>query len=271
MTDSSDDHRPKKATSKRYYSSDSSSDDERRKKRHKKSKHKKKKSSSRRRDYDDSSPSSDDGRKKRKKRRKDESSDDDSQEESRKKRKKDKKSSKSKDEPPSYKPGVLPFGSFGILRATDYHKTQHQRSFEVWMGEIKGIPSFTGAKWELTQYFAEYMEDFNTCTFPHEKYFDYDKWELQEYERQKRQDQVLKTGSNTMLADEAEHRDEMRRKQQLVKQKDLDLLKQTMTSDKVQDMKHQQELLSQMRHAYKTGDEETRQRLARKLEPADER
>jgi hypothetical protein len=106
---------------------------------------------------------------------------------------------------------------------------------------------------------------------PHEKYFDYDKWELQEYERQKRQDQILKTGSNSMLADEAEHRDQMRKKQQLLKQKELELLKQTMTSDKVQDMKHQQELLSQMRHAYKTGDEETRQRLAKKLEPVDER
>lgn len=275
---SSEDDRHKKTTRKRStreYFSDSS-DSDRRKKRHRKKDKKTTKKSNRRRDFNsdsDVSSSEEDNRHRKRHRKRRKSTDERCEEETKKKRKKEKKGIQgtAANDLPTYRPGVLPFGTFGILKAADYHKTQYQRSFEAWMGEIKAIPSFTGAKWELNQYFAEFMEDFNTCTFPHVKYFDYDKWEQEEYDRQKNKDQSVKSGSNSMLADEAQHREVMREKQQRLKRQEMQLLKQTMTSDKVQDMKHQQLLQSEMRHAYKTGDEETRQRLARKLEPTEER
>lgn len=36
---------------------------------------------------------------------------------------------------------------------------------------------------QTKQHFREYMEDFNTCTLPHEKYIDLEKWEMAEYNR----------------------------------------------------------------------------------------
>ncbi|CAN0529980.1 unnamed protein product, partial [Ectocarpus sp. 8 AP-2014] len=33
---------------------------------------------------------------------------------------------------------------------------------------------------QTKQYFREYMEDFNTCTLPHDKYIDLEKWEMAE-------------------------------------------------------------------------------------------
>ena len=57
------------------------------------------------------------------------------------------------------------------------------------MEEVKGVPSFSGPKWELQEYYKEYMEDFNTATLPHIKYYNYDKWETEEYEKNKEQGQ----------------------------------------------------------------------------------
>ncbi len=45
--------------------------------------------------------------------------------------------------------------------------------------------SFTGRKWELQNYITEYMEDYNTATLPHIKYYNYDKWEMGEYQNNK--------------------------------------------------------------------------------------
>jgi len=47
------------------------------------------------------------------------------------------------------------------------------QEFEVWLREVKHITEFNGPKWEQKEMFKEYMEDFNTCTFPHEKYATY--------------------------------------------------------------------------------------------------
>ncbi|EEC45092.1 predicted protein [Phaeodactylum tricornutum CCAP 1055/1] len=72
--------------------------------------------------------------------------------------------------------GLPVFGKYGLLKPSDLHKMK--RSFDVWMAEVQGIPAFNGPKWELQQYFATYVEDYNTATLPHKKYYDYDKWEI---------------------------------------------------------------------------------------------
>jgi hypothetical protein len=32
-------------------------------------------------------------------------------------------------------------------------------------------------------YFKDFMEDYNTATMPHEKYYNYERWEMEEYRR----------------------------------------------------------------------------------------
>lgn len=38
---------------------------------------------------------------------------------------------------------------------------------------------------EVMKYFRDFMEDYNTATMPHEKYYHYDKWEMADYQRRK--------------------------------------------------------------------------------------
>jgi hypothetical protein len=144
-----------------------------------------------------------------------------------------------------------------------------QRSFEVWMAEVKGIPVFTGPKWELLNYFGEYAEDFNTATFPHVKYYDYEKWELEEYAKQQSRNQEL-AGRSVVLADELQHQQLQQKKHAATKKAELNLVFGTMNREKVESMKRQAELRSQMQIAFKTGDKETYKKLKAKLEPEPE-
>jgi len=38
---------------------------------------------------------------------------------------------------------------------------------------------------EVMKYFRDFMEDYNTATMPHEKFYHYEKWEIADYQRRK--------------------------------------------------------------------------------------
>jgi hypothetical protein len=221
----------------------STSSDDSREPRHKK----KKKKRSRRDDY--STSSSSDSNRKRKRHRKD--------------KKKKKVSSKSKKDTED---NTLPtFGKYGILKASDYHKEQTQRSFTIWMEEVKGIGAFTGPKWELQEYYKEYMEDYNTATFPHDKYYNYDKWEMEEYEKNKAK---LNSGATSELQrDEVLHRRSLQQQTEAKRKEERAFALSLMSKEKVEEMKRKKQLESEMAHAYKIGDQATYQRLKNRLEP----
>lgn len=122
----------------------------------------------------------------------------------------------------------------------------------MWMEQIKGISGRIPSH-EETKLWEEYREDFNTATLPHKKYYDYDKWELQEYEKNK----------NTGQSIEEESRLE---RQRTKAEAEKALLLATMNSGKIQDMRRQAELRTQMQAAFKMGDMETYQKLKDKLE-----
>ncbi|KAI9031383.1 hypothetical protein DFJ74DRAFT_702391 [Hyaloraphidium curvatum] len=107
----------------------------------------------------------------------------DREKEERRRRKKEKKAKrKAKEEKKARKEkekkdrgGPLPFGARGILRSTDMYTKDAE--FHAWLTEIKRIDPGVVPPRELREYFAEYAEDFNTCTLPHEKYYDLARWE----------------------------------------------------------------------------------------------
>lgn len=220
-----------------------------------------------RRDYDSYSSlssyessgddSSLDDRRRRKKRSKDRK-----KKSNRKKGKKSKKSAKEKDDKKKKDDGVPYFGKYGILKASDYQK--QQRTFTVWLEEVKGIMSFSGPKWELQNYFKEYMEDFNTATLPHIKYYDYDKWEMEEY--QKNKEKAASASKSVAQRDEFLHMQSLQEKAKEKRQKELDLVRNMMSKEKREEMKLKAKLQSEMAHAYKTGDQETYLRLKNRLE-----
>jgi len=120
------------------------------------------------------------------------------------------------------------------------------------MGEVQGLPSFTGSKFELKEYFKTFAEDFNTCSFPHDKYYDYDRWEMEDYRRRQ---ELLTSGEGVKgVDDEARHREEMRAVAERKKMEHTKDVMSRMSADKIAEMKGQDLLRAKMANAYKTGD-----------------
>jgi hypothetical protein len=226
------------------YSSHSDSDDDRRRRRHDKEK-KKKHESKKHKKRDDRSR---DRKSKRHKHKKDRRRDDSATTE-------------------TFAAASPTFGQYGIIKASDM--TKMQRSFEIWLSEVHGvhISSSSIPRYELQQYFDTYREDYNTATLPHIKYYNYDKWELEEHEKQKRELEQSGQNSSALINDERNHAMEMQR---IAKQKEeaaLQLVAATMNTTKVKEMQHQKQLQSQMQMAFKMGDHETYRKIKEKLQP----
>jgi hypothetical protein len=228
------------------YSSYSDNDNDRRRRKH--SKDKKKKHESKRHKKDDDR--SKDKKSKKKKRKKEGRRDD-------------------KDTTENFVSATPTFGQYGIIKASDMAKMQ--RSFEIWLSEVHGVhmSSSNIPRYELQQYFDTYREDYNTATLPHVKYYNYDKWELEEHERLKRESDQSGQNNSALINDERKHAMELQR---IAKQKEeaaLQLVAATMNTTKVKEMQHQKQLQSQMQMAFKMGDHETYRKIKEKLQPPD--
>ena len=74
-------------------------------------------------------------------------------------------------------------------------------------------------------------------------------------------------GTTTALLDELHHREAMAERARIKRLEADRVLQYSMTASKREEMKHQAQLRHEMTVAYKTGDEETRRKLQRRLEP----
>lgn len=62
------------------------------------------------------------------------------------------------------------YGKYGIIRESDLASKISE--FQQWATEVKRVNIEALAKWEEKELFAEFMEDYNTSTLPHRKYYD---------------------------------------------------------------------------------------------------
>jgi hypothetical protein len=225
-------------------------------------------------DDDSSSPSSSYRHRKKRKRSKHDYDDDDDNDRKKKKRKKDKKKKHSRKEKKSNKKkkksksekdedkddGRPVWGKYGIIKLSDLpHK---QRSFNVWLEEVKKIPGFNGPKYELHNLFKEYAEDYNTATLPHIKYYDYEKWELEEYNKTK-----AAAASSSSHGKEAAFFLEQQEAAKKKRERDQMLVRSLMSKEKIEEMKRKQEVQAEMAHAFKTGNQQRYLQLKARLEP----
>ena len=214
----------------------------------------------------DSTSTEEEDRKRRKKHSKSKRKHKDHKKERKHKKEKKRKVENDKERKDKEDDDVPVFGKFGILKASDFYKKQ--RSFEKWMEEIKGMPHFNGAKWEQQKYFDEYREDYNTATLPHIKYYDFEKWEMEDYQKQQaKQRELADSGKSSRQADEARHQLEQRKMAHHKQRADQNLILSMMSREKVQEMKRQQQLKAELEVAFKTGDQEKIKKLKAKLEP----
>lgn len=77
------------------------------------------------------------------------------------------------------------------------------------------MPDVQGSKWEILNYFREFMEDYNTATMPHEKFYNYDAWELKEHQRKQDKKEKKRLKVQETFNDEEERRLELQREREL--------------------------------------------------------
>ncbi|WVN89605.1 uncharacterized protein L203_104832 [Cryptococcus depauperatus CBS 7841] len=131
--------------------------------------------SKRRHSYSDSDPSSSsDGseseeRRRKKKREKERQREREDREE-RRKRKKEKRARKEQKKTKT----SISWGKYGIISDLDMSKKDTE--FRAWLVEERKINLETVKKEVLKKEFATFVEDYNTATLPHEKYYDMNKY-----------------------------------------------------------------------------------------------
>ncbi|KAF9995561.1 hypothetical protein BGZ79_010752 [Entomortierella chlamydospora] len=89
----------------------------------------------------------------------------------RKDRKKDKKKSKKEKKSHSSKA----YGTYGILTPADMWNKENE--FQAWLMEVKKLNPETIPHNKMKDHFIGFMEDYNTVTMPHEKFYNLTKWE----------------------------------------------------------------------------------------------
>ncbi|ORY99710.1 hypothetical protein BCR41DRAFT_379268 [Lobosporangium transversale] len=88
-----------------------------------------------------------------------------------KKKKKDKKKSKKERGNSASKE----FGTYGILTPADMWNKENE--FQAWLMEVKHLNPETIPQNKMKEHFVGFMEDYNTVTMPHEKFYNLAKWE----------------------------------------------------------------------------------------------
>eukprot|EP00981_Chlorochromonas_danica_P000235 scaffold55_cov225-Ochromonas_danica.AAC.7 len=144
------------------------------------------------------------------------------------------------------------------------------------MAEVKRIPDVLMlSKREVSianpvmEHFKSFIEDYNTATMPHEKFYNYEKWEMANYRNQQVEALRRNESEDFIFNDEASKRIEKQREKQLEEQRAFAALRAQMTQDKdkVESMKRQAGLQTELQLAYKRGDMVTVRRLERLLAP----
>ncbi|CAH0476744.1 unnamed protein product [Peronospora belbahrii] len=185
-----------------------------------------------------------------------------------KKEKQRKKDSKSK----KYAVNQDKYGKYGILRESDFH--YKSVSFQAWLRDVKKMGEFNGPKWEAMELFKEYMEDYNTCTMPHKKYYDIEKYEMKRYQKKQRKAfaNQKETSGKTLdtLADEERLHRELRNAREKKEQEEFRLVLQLMDKDKIEAMREQERIRAQMQLLYKSGNVEEARRLEQILNKVEE-
>jgi hypothetical protein len=164
------------------------------------------------------------------------------------------------------------YGKYGILRESDFHSKSV--SFQAWLRDVKKMGEFNGPKWEAMELFKEYMEDYNTCTLPHEKYYDVEKFEMRRYQKQQRKAFMKHKGATDKAMDALGDEERVRRERLAAREKkeqeEFRLVLQLMDKDKIEDMREQERLRAQMQLHYKSGNVAEARRLEQILNKVDE-
>ncbi|KAL7584696.1 hypothetical protein Lser_V15G45314 [Lactuca serriola] len=244
-TDSESESESESGSSEYSSEDESESEEERRRRKRKERKRREEKEKRRRRE------------KEKKKRRKERDED----KSKKKKKKKDKKKEK-------VKKGAVTdsWGKYGIIRETDMWNKRPE--FTAWLAEVKQANLESLPTWEEKQMFKQFMEDHNTATFPHKKYYSLDAYHRRKIEKAIKKGSTKATKSERVVFDDEEQRRlELQREREKQKEAEVEALKRSMQSGMAQAMKEQAILREEMNYLFKIGNVEAASAIQRRLDP----
>lgn len=169
------------------------------------------------------------------------------------------------------------FGKHGYIREGDMHLKEGE--FRLWAGEVKGANVELLGRAEERELFKEYMEDYNTGTLKHRKYYDLDAWtryQAQKAAYKNAKAAGAKAGGGDAVFDARADEEAIKRArieervaaQQARLSEAYHLLKHT---DRAKDMREQELLRAEMALAYKTGDRARAEKIYNRLLPDDQK
>ncbi|CAO2833408.1 unnamed protein product [Amaranthus hypochondriacus] len=207
--------------------------------------------------------------KERKRRKRGDEDDDDDDKKKRKRRKmKKEKEKKKKKEKEKGKPGAVTdsWGKYGVVREVDMWNKRPE--FTAWLSEVKQVNLESLSNWEEKKMFKEYMEDYNTATFPSKKYYDLDAYHSRKVEKEMKKGfkKVVKS-ERTVFDDEEQRRQELLQAREKQKEQEVEALKCAMKSGMAQAMKEQARLKEEMTYLFKIGNIEAATAIQKKLDP----
>ncbi|XP_053991125.1 uncharacterized protein LOC128883134 isoform X2 [Hylaeus volcanicus] len=164
-----------------------------------------------------------------------------------KKHKKKHKKHKSKDSSGNNKNA---WGTYGVLQDCDLWVKRPE--FQLWLLEIKKENLEMLPSWKERELFREYIEDYNTCTFPHEKYYSLAAWEKKRYSDSPDSDNQV---SSIVFNDEELRRKEIHRLREKFKLDEQQCAYNSIRKDseKIEAMRHQHLLQTQMKTLFRMG------------------
>ncbi|KEP66413.1 UNVERIFIED_CONTAM: hypothetical protein HHA_258850 [Hammondia hammondi] len=183
--------------------------------------------------------------------------------EKKKKRVKEKKLKKEKD---FYSSGCVTnqYGKYGLLQESDMWKKRAE--FSLWLMEIKDKNLEELSGWEERELFKDFMEDFNTATLPSKKYYNL---ELFEAKQRMKRTNLQETRELTDFNDEARRKVEIKnminQRRKLKAEAQLRAMRED--REKVDDMRQQKLLKSQVETLYRMGANTEAKKLADLINP----
>jgi len=161
------------------------------------------------------------------------------------------------------------YGAYGIIREQDLFEKRSE--FQAWAIDVKKVDIESMPKSEEKELFKSFVEDFNTATLPHEKYYN-----LDIYERKQAAKAARKAAANAQPTEKTAFQDEQDRRAELAEQRRVaeaerlrdayNQLKFTAVG-KADDMREQEYMRMQMQQAYRLGDTELAEKLKSRLKP----
>ncbi|KAL8272402.1 hypothetical protein Esti_003692 [Eimeria stiedai] len=157
------------------------------------------------------------------------------------------------------------WGKYGIIHEAD--KWSKRSEFTLWLLEVKDRNIEELSNWEEKKLFSDFVEDFNTATLPHKKYYNLELWEAEE--RMRQAEAAVGKKEKTDFNDEAQRRKEIQmlreQRRQLATAQELQMLRQD--REKLSDMREQRLMASKVETLYKLGRNAEAEALAERLKP----